>query len=136
MTEQQPFFLNVEDDTFSREVLSLLLSKVMGFQQVEFFETSENFMDKLQALPQTPDVIFLDIQIRPKNGYELLEMLRAHPQYQDCKIIALTASVMVQDVKQLQDAGFDGLIGKPIANKVFPRLVNNILDGEPVWYIP
>jgi CheY-like chemotaxis protein len=132
MTEQQPFFLNVEGDAFSREVLSLLLSKVMGFQQVEFFETSENFMEQLEALPQTPDVIFLDIQIRPKNGYELLEM----PQYQDCKIVALTASVMVQDVKQLQDAGFDGLIGKPIANKVFPRLANNILDGEPVWYIP
>lgn len=136
MTDAAPFFLNVEDDTYSREVLALLLSKVMGFQQVAFFENSENFMERLQALPQVPDVIFLDIQIRPQNGYELLDMLRSEPRYQHCKIIALTASVMVQDVKRLQDAGFDGLIGKPIANKVFARLVNNILAGEPVWYIP
>jgi len=136
MTETQPFFLNVEDDTYSREVLSLLLAKVMGFQQVEFFENSENFLDRLQALPQVPDVIFLDIHIRPIDGYQLLNVLRNEPQYQNSKIIALTASVMVQDVKRLQDAGFDGLIGKPIANKVFPRLVKNILAGEPVWYIP
>jgi CheY-like chemotaxis protein len=83
-----------------------------------------------------PDVIFLDIHIRPIDGYQLLDLLRNEPQYQNSKIIALTASVMVQDVKRLQDAGFDGLIGKPIANKVFPRLVKNILAGEPVWYIP
>ena len=43
---------------------------------------------------------------------------------------------MVQDVQKLQEAGFDGLIGTPIANKVFPRLVKNILAGEAVWYIP
>jgi two-component system, cell cycle response regulator DivK len=136
MTETQPFFLNVEDDEYSREVLSVLLSKVMGFQQVEFFGNSENFSDRLQALPQVPDVIFLDIHIRPTDGYQLLDLLRNDPQYKNSKIIALTASVMVQDVKRLQDAGFDGLIGKPIANKVFPRLVNSILAGEPVWYIP
>jgi len=136
MTDMQPFFLNVEDDTYSREVLSLLLSKVMGFQQVEFFENSENFIDRLQALPQVPDVIFLDIHIRPIDGYQLLNLLRNDPQYQHSKIIALTASVMVHDVKRLQDSGFDGLIGKPVVNKVFPRLVNNILAGEPVWYIP
>ena len=136
MTEAQPFFLNVEDDALSREVLALLLSKVMGFQKIEFFESSENFIERMRALPQVPDVIFLDIQIQPHNGYELLEMLRADPDYRNCKIIALTASVMVQDVKKLQDAGFDGLIGKPIANKIFPRLMVSILNGEPVWYIP
>ena len=43
---------------------------------------------------------------------------------------------MVHDVAQLQKAGFDGLIGKPIAHKIFPRLLESILADEPVWYIP
>jgi CheY-like chemotaxis protein len=93
-------------------------------------------MTRLQALPQVPDVIFLDIQIRPLNGYEILSQLRADPAYQSVKVIALTASVMVQDVARLQETGFDGLIGKPVAHKIFPRLLNDIFAGEPVWYIP
>ena len=41
--------------------------------------------------------------------------------FKQSKIIALTASVMASEVKQLQDAGFDGLIGKPVMRHVrFP----------------
>jgi hypothetical protein len=42
----------------------------------------------------------------------------------------------VQDVARLQEAGFDGLIGKPLAHKVFPRLLEQIMNGEAIWYIP
>ena len=136
MTTEQPHFLYVEDDPHSREVLQMILTKVMGYTQIHFFENSEDFMTRMQDLPQVPDIIFLDIQIRPMNGYEILTLLRADPIYETVKVVALTASVMVQDVARLQEAGFDGLIGKPVAHKVFPRLVNDIFAGEPVWYIP
>ena len=136
MSTEQPHFLYVEDDPHSREVLQMILTRVMGYKHIHFFENSENFMSRLQELPQVPDVIFLDIQIRPLNGYEILIQLRADPTYQSVKVIALKASVMVQDVARLQETGFDGLIGKPVAHKVFPRLLNDIFAGEPVWYIP
>jgi len=136
MNDAQPCFLYVEDDLHSREVVELLLTKIMDFKQIDFFESSDNFMERLGALPKIPDVIFLDIYIRPTNGYELLKMIRNDPNYQNTLLIAVTASVMSSDVAQLKEAGFDGLIGKPIVHKVFPRLINNILSGEPVWYIP
>ena len=136
MTDEQPHFLYVEDDPHSREVVQMILTKVMGYTQIHFFENSEDFLNRLNSLPQVPDVIFLDIQIRPMNGYEVLALLRTNPIYDTVKVIALTASVMVQDVARLQAAGFDGLIGKPIAHKVFPRLLKDVFEGEPVWYIP
>ena len=136
MTKSQPFFLYVEDDTLSREVLEMILKRIMNYQNLEFFTNSNNFMDNLRRLPQIPDVIFLDISLRPNNGYQVLKWIRADQVYQAVKVVALTASVMVHDVQRLQEAGFDGLIGKPIAHKVFPELLDNILGGEPVWYIP
>ncbi len=136
MADSQPSFLYVEDDLLSREVLGTIFTKILNYSDLTFFENSENFLERMATLPTVPDVIFLDIHIRPNNGYELLEWLRADPKYNDTKIIALTASVMVHDVAQLQKAGFDGLIGKPIAHKIFPRLLENILADEPVWYIP
>jgi CheY-like chemotaxis protein len=133
---KQPFFLYIEDDPFSREVIELLIKKIMKFSNLEYFIDSENYQERFLAFEKAPDVVFLDIQIQPHNGYEILNWLRNEPKFKATKVIALTASVMVQDVAKLQETGFDGLIGKPIAHRVFPRLLNQILAGEPIWYIP
>lgn len=89
----------------------------------------------MRALPQRPDIIFLDIQVRPLTGYEMLQLLREKPDFAALPIIALTANVMSNDVEHMKRVGFSGLIAKPIANRIFPLLFKKILAGEPVWYI-
>ena len=93
-------------------------------------------MERLKALPEKPDIIFLDIQVQPLNGYEMLKLIRSDPDYQDSKVVAVTANIMPSDVSHLQQVGFDSLIGKPLVHKVFPELVRKILAGEQIWYIP
>ena len=136
MSNPQPHFLYVEDDMRSRKVVELLLSRVMGYEHVTIFEDSANFMERVRALPTIPDVIFLDVQIKPHDGYAMINMLRSDPTYQKATIIAMTANVMSHDVEQLQQVGFSGLIGKPILKENFPDLVKKLLAGESVWYIP
>jgi CheY-like chemotaxis protein len=130
-----PTFLYVEDDELSREIMQLLVVKALGYPYLTLFESNVNFMEQVRALPRIPDVIFLDIQMYPYDGYEMLKMLRSDPAYQQCKIIAMTASVMATDVEALRTAGFDGLIGKPIMRQVFPDLLKRILQGEAVWFV-
>jgi len=48
----------------------------------------------------------------------------------------MTASVTVSDIEDLKKAGFDGLIAKPVRKKVFPELLDRILSGDAVWYVP
>ena len=136
MNHVQPHFLYVEDDMSSRKVVELLLTKVMGYRHVTIFEDSVNFMERVRALPQAPDVIFLDVQITPHDGYEMIKMLRSEPDYQQATIIAMTANVMSHDVEQLQQVGFSGLIGKPVLKENFADLVEKLLSGEPIWYVP
>jgi CheY-like chemotaxis protein len=131
-----PTFLYVEDDPLSRQVMTVLLKRVIGFSEFTIFENSENFTERIKALPKIPDVIFLDVQVRPHDGYELLKMLRQDPAYQNAKIIAMTANVMVHDVEELRRTGFSGLIGKPIMKENFPELLKRILEGQSVWFIP
>lgn len=135
MPDAPPTFLYVEDDQLSREIMQLLLVNVLGYTQVAIFENSRDFMARVRALPTAPDVIFLDIQMQPHDGYEMLHMLKGDPAYQSAKIIAMTASVMATDVEALKTAGFDGLIGKPIMRTVFPELLGRILAGESVWFV-
>lgn len=135
MTAHNPAFLYVEDDAMSCDVVRLLLCNVMGYTDLTIFEDSHDFMARITALPRIPDVIFLDIQMRPHSGYEILTMLREHPDYAETCIIAMTANVMATDVEELKAAGFDGLIGKPIDRKAFPALLDRILQGESVWFV-
>lgn len=135
MSEAQPTFLYVEDDFMSREVVKVLMNRVLGYTEFYIFEDSSDFMARVAALPAVPTVIFLDIQLKPHNGYEMLAMLRTDAAYAACKIIAMTANVMATDVDALKEAGFDGLIGKPLDRHLFPDLLNQILNGEAVWFV-
>ena len=120
----------------SREVLEVLIKDVLGYSQLMIFEDSSNFLERLNVLPVRPNVFFLDVQIDPHDGYEILKMLRSDPSYHDAIIVALTANVLSYDIEQLQQAGFNGLIGKPIVRRVFPQLIEKLLTGESVWYVP
>ena len=127
--------LYVDDDPMSRDVLQILFHKIMGIPHLYLLANSEQFMDKIAALPQPADVVFLDIQVRPLDGYQMLALLRQTPTYTNTPIIALTANVMASDVDKMKEAGFSGLIAKPITNRLFPLLFKKILAGESVWYI-
>ena len=136
MIMNDPSILYVEDDPLSRKVMDMLFRMVMGYQKLTIFENSMNFMDRISALPERPDLILLDVQISPVDGYGMLKMLRQSAMFADSIVVAMTANVMSHDIDTLQQAGFDGLIGKPVMKEIVPDLVNKILAGEQVWYVP
>lgn len=128
-----PSIVYVEDDTRSREVMHILLVELMGLSDVTFLEDSTDFLQRIEK--SVPDIILLDIHVYPLNGFEMLSMLRQHPRFRQTRIVALTASVMNEEVHQLKTAGFDGVIAKPIDMDQFPILLERILNGENVWTI-
>jgi CheY-like chemotaxis protein len=123
----------VEDDRQSREIMELLLVIKMGLPQVTIFEDSADFLLRLEHLQPKPDLIMLDIHMRPYTGFELLEMLRQHDQWRSVPVVALTASVMNEEVQKLRDAGFNGVVPKPIDLETFPDILHRVLAGEEVW---
>lgn len=130
-----PVFLYVEDDLFSREIMSLLLVDVLGFKQVTIFEDSTNFEKKLVELSPLPDIIFVDIHMEPINGFKILEIIRQHDKFSSSKVVALTASVMNEEVLLLKEAGFNGAVAKPVNSDTFPETIKRIMVGEDVWQI-
>lgn len=72
--------------------------------------------------------------MEPTNGFEMIHLIRQMPEYQDKPVIALTASVMSEEVEQLRAAGFNGTISKPLPMSEFPALLQRIARGESVWY--
>lgn len=135
MDELNPVILYVEDDMMSREVMTLLLKRRMKFEHVYVWEDSTDFANQLATLPQKPDIIFLDIHMEPMDGFGMLEILRAHPEFAKIPIVALTASVMNEEVTLLRTKGFDGALAKPVDQRNFPDILKRLLSGEQIWRI-
>jgi CheY-like chemotaxis protein len=127
--------LYVEDDAMSRKVMQMLLRGSMKLEHVTIFEDSSDFMAKALAITPKPDVIFLDIHMMPIDGFEMLRLLRESDSFRSSRIVAMTASVMNEEVARLQTAGFDGCIAKPIDKNRFPILLEDILQGNKIWNI-
>jgi CheY-like chemotaxis protein len=119
----------------SRKVMELLMVRGLGYEHLTIFENSERFIQRLEALELRPTVIFLDIHMKPLSGFEMLHLLRQHSVFQQTRVIAVTASVMNEEVEMLREVGFDGAIAKPIDQTLFPGLLSRILQGEQVWNI-
>jgi two-component system, cell cycle response regulator DivK len=128
-------FLYVEDDPLSQQVMEMIMENAMGVRELVIFADSQNFLNRLQALPQLPDVILLDIHIHPIDGFDMLKQVRSLETFHETPIIALTASVMNEEVEKLRTVGFDGAIGKPLSVRTFPELMERVLNGQDIWHI-
>ncbi|MBE2271943.1 MAG: response regulator [Anaerolinea sp.] len=128
-------YLYVEDDQKSREIMRLMMERVVKDCTLTMLDSGIGFMENLAQLATCPTMILLDIQMHPFDGFTLLALLRADARYAAIPVVALTASVMNEEVEQLRCAGFSGVIAKPISPHTFPKLLTQLQNGEAVWYI-
>jgi CheY-like chemotaxis protein len=135
MMYQDLSILYVEDDPRSRRVMQMMLVNSMKLPYVVMFEDSEDFLERVQMLDPQPNIIFLDVHVKPYTGFEMLEMLRELEQFAHVPVVALTASVMNEEIYQLKEAGFNGCVAKPIDTDTFPEILSLIAQGEEVWRI-
>ena len=132
---QHPILVYVEDDEASIVVMKAIVERIMKLQTLHVLQNKADFMQQVRQIGLMPDIFLFDIQMQPYDGFELLAMLRNDQEFSGSKVVALTASVMSEEVARLKKSGFDGAIAKPLNIEAFPDLIARIVNGESVWYI-
>lgn len=101
--------LIAEDTTVNVEVVKGMLMKYDFTILV-----SENGADAVEKAKQYhPNLILMDIQMPVMNGYEATEILKRTEITKDIKIVALTASAMVEHEEKIRKI-CDGYLKKPV----------------------
>jgi len=118
--------LIVEDNDKNLKLVRDVL-QVKGFCTLEAGTAEDGI--KL-AREHKPDLILMDIHLPGISGIEALKVLRAEAATAAIPVIAVTASVMQQDRKQITEAGFDAYVGKPINLKEFLDAVRAALERK------
>ena len=70
-----------------------------------------------------PEVVVLDIGLPEMDGYEVAKRMRAMPQLQNTRIVAVTGYGQEDDRRRSRDAGFDQHLTKPVDPEVLQSFV-------------
>jgi CheY-like chemotaxis protein len=116
--------LIVEDNPLNAK----LLRDVLGAQGYEVAEATTAEDGLTIARRDRPGLILMDIQLPGMNGIEALGELKKDTATRDIPVIAVTASAMPMERKEILAAGFDGYQAKPISVKEILQEVRAFLD--------
>lgn len=105
-----PHILLAEDDAILAETLVSLLQEE-SYKVTRVIDGQEA-MEHLRHAPP-PDLILSDIRMPRMNGYELLQNVRAMPEFNDVPLIFLSAKAALSDIRMGLALGADDYIPKP-----------------------
>ncbi|CAG23023.1 ATP-binding protein [Photobacterium profundum] len=115
ITESQDVILIVEDNIVNQKVASLLLKKA-GYQIVVANNGQEAVDLITQKEPTLFKAILMDCMMPIMDGFAATEAIRLWEKEQHTDrlpIIALTASVLDEDISKCYEAGMDDYVAKP-----------------------
>jgi CheY-like chemotaxis protein len=116
--------LLVEDDAMNVELFESALESE-GHEVV----TERDGVAGEQRATEHFDLILLDIQLPRKTGLEVCRSLRARGLR--APIVALSASVLPEEVARTTSAGFDLFLSKPISPRALRDAVRRLLAPRP-----
>ena len=101
-----------------------------GKEAIEYLTNRGRFHDAARYV--RPDVVFIDLKMPEKNGFELLEWIRAQFAESPFRALVLTSSDESQDRKRALDLGAHGYFLKPIS----PDQIRAAVAGIPSSRVP
>jgi len=119
--------LVVDDDAAIVEMLNDLLDRDGRF---EVRTASSGYMAGIVTEQFRPDVMLLDFKLPDINGNAVCRTIRADPNYEHMKIIAMSGVADPDEVEELRSAGADEFIRKPfVIDAMIKRIAELVHAG-------
>lgn len=113
--------LLVEDDTTMLSLLKTLLT-MEGFQVAAIAPDERNVADVVGR--ECPDLLLLDVHLKHQHGLDVLEELRAKPEYKDLRIVMTSGANVESECLQ---KGANAFLMKPyMPDDLVSVLKNNL----------
>ncbi len=119
--------LVADDEEAVRALVSTTLSDLKRYTLI-LAKDGEEALKIVRA--KKPDLLFLDIMMPKKDGYEVCQELRSDPATKDTKVVMLTALAQETDRLKAQRVGADDYFSKPFSPTALLRKVEEFLAQE------
>ena len=128
---EDAYIILVEDDP-NAQLITLDLLRLGGANRCYARKNVDSAIAFAERLPQV-DLFLVDINMPDKSGYEMYDEVRQHEQFNNSKIVAVSAGTLATEMERARQLGFDGFISKPLKPGEFSSQVQRVLNGEPIW---
>ena len=117
-----------DDDEDDRLFFEEALKEVCDDAILTVAENGDELMEILYRPPvPMPDVIFLDLNMPKKNGFECLQEIKRNRNLKDLPIIIFTTSLQEESVKQMYHGGANYYVRKPTDYRQLKVIVSKLL---------
>lgn len=103
------------------------LSFVLGKEGYEVLTASDGEEAIAKVRESRPDLVFLDVMMPKRNGYEVCADIKSSPELKETRVIILTAKGQETDRSQGMQAGADDFLTKPFSPMAVLARVKEIL---------
>ncbi|MDD3628462.1 MAG: response regulator [Candidatus Humimicrobiaceae bacterium] len=117
--------LIADDEPYILRSLSFVLKKE-GFD-VDTAKDGKETLEKVSRFK--PKILFLDVMMPEKDGYQICKQLKSNDATRDIYIIMLTARGQIIDKKKGIESGADEYITKPFSPREIVSKVRSILES-------
>ncbi len=106
-------------------VLSLKFLLEQKGYEVRVTADGEEALKEVESAP--PDLILLDLMIPKRDGYDVCQTIRANPEWNNVRIIMLTARGLDVEREKGLALGADDYITKPFSTRELGERVNDLI---------
>ena len=126
-----------EDDADDRMFFEDALKKVAIPTQLTLSNDGLELMSNLEIViePPPPDVIFLDLNMPRKNGFQCLEEIRNTHKLKDIPIVIFSTTTNADAVNKTYQHGANHYICKPRSFDLLVKTIETVLTLE-MWQKP
>jgi CheY-like chemotaxis protein len=131
------FIFLADDDADDRMFFKDALKKVSVPTQLTLSNDGLELMSNLETVtePPPPDVIFLDLNMPRKNGFQCLEEIRKAPKLKNIPIVIFSTSAHEDAVDKTYHHGANHYICKPHSFDLLVKAIETVLNLE-MWKMP
>jgi CheY-like chemotaxis protein len=115
--------LLADDSITIQKVVELTFSD--GDYEVVAVNNGAKAIQKLSEM--RPDIILSDIIMPEKNGYEVCEFVKSHPDYRSIPVVLLTGTFEPFDPDRADKAGCDAVVTKPFESQSLIHKVEELI---------
>jgi CheY-like chemotaxis protein len=119
--------LIVDDDPSIREVATMSLELVGGWQVVVAHHGEEGLV---QAARHLPDAVLLDVMMPGMDGIATFTQIRGNPETADIPVIMLTAKIKPGGRQEWDHLPVSGVIPKPFDPMALPQQIAVLLGWD------
>lgn len=121
---------DIDDLDFFKEVANEINASVCLFEQ------GEKLISRLNDPPPKASVIFLDLNMPVKSGFDVLREIRSNSASNNIPVIIFTTSTNPNDIELSKKLGANLYMRKPASVAALRRAINHVMSIDWNTFIP